>query len=77
MPPFDKKRMSLVEIARYPAFVDAELARGRLESAGVHAVCFDAGMNFAEGLGLMIPVRLMVLAEDADEARMILGESAP
>ncbi len=22
-----------------------ELLRGRLESAGVHAVCFDAGMN--------------------------------
>ena len=38
---------------------EAELLRGRLESAGVHAVCFDAGMNIAESVGLMIPVRVI------------------
>ncbi len=68
--------MSLVELARYSSFVDAELARGRLEHAGVHAVCFDGGMNIAEGLGLMIPVRLMVLDEDVADARAILADIA-
>jgi hypothetical protein len=68
--------MSLVELARYSSFAEAELDRGRLESAGVHAVCFDGGMNIAEGLGLMIPTRLMVLDEDADEARAILSPPA-
>jgi hypothetical protein len=65
--------MSLVELARYASFAEAELARGRLESEGVHAVCFDGGMNIAEGLGLMIPVRLMVLDEDVEDALLILA----
>lgn len=65
--------MSLVELARYASFAEAELDRGRLENAGVHAVCFDGGMNIAEGLGLMIPTRLMVLDEDIEEARAILA----
>lgn len=68
--------MSLVELARYASFAEAELNRGRLENAGVHAVCFDGGMNIAEGLGLMIPTRLMVLDEDVDEARAILSPPA-
>jgi hypothetical protein len=65
--------MSLVELTRFANFAEAELTRGRLESAGVHAFCFDGGMNIAEGLGLMIPVRVMVLDEDLAEAREILG----
>jgi hypothetical protein len=68
--------VSLVELARYASFAEAELNRGRLENAGVHAVCFDGGMNIAEGLGLMIPTRLMVLDEDVDEARAILSPPA-
>ncbi len=65
--------MSLVELARYPNGLEAELIRGRLESAGVHAVCFDAGMNIAESVGLMIPVRIMVLDEDLAEAQGLLA----
>jgi hypothetical protein len=68
--------VSLVELARYASFAEAELDRGRLENAGIHAVCFDGGMNIAEGLGLMIPTRLMVLDEDVDEARAILSPPA-
>ena len=68
--------MSLVELARYANFAEAELARGRLEHGGIHAVCFDGGMNIAEGLGLMIPVRLMVLDEDFEEARAFLAPPA-
>lgn len=68
--------MSLVELIRLPSGAEAELLRGRLESAGVHAVCFDAGMNIAEGAGLLIPVRLMVLGEDLAEAQALLAEFA-
>jgi len=66
--------MPLVELVRLPNGVEAELLRGRLESAGVHAVCFDTGMNIAESVGLMIPVRIMVLDEDLDEARALIEE---
>lgn len=66
--------MALVELIRLPNGMEAELLRGRLESAGVPAVCFDAGMNIAESVGLLIPVRVMVLDEDIDEARMLMAE---
>ena len=66
--------MALVELVRLPSGAEAELLRGRLESAGVHAVCFDAGMNIAESVGLMIPVRVMVLDEELAEARALLRE---
>ena len=66
----------LVELIRLPNGAEAELLRGRLESAGVHAVCFDAGMNIADSLGMMIPVRVMVLDEDLAEAQALLAEFA-
>ncbi|KTE37534.1 MULTISPECIES: putative signal transducing protein [unclassified Sphingopyxis] len=66
--------MALVELVRLPNGAKAELLRGRLESAGVHAVCFDAGMNIAESVGLLIPVRVMVLDEDLAEAQALLAE---
>ena len=66
--------MPLVELVRLPNGVEAELLRGRLECAGVHAVCFDAGMNIAESVGLLIPVRVMVLDEDLDDARALIAE---
>ena len=74
--PFHHRRrlMPLVELARFPNGAEAELLRGRLESAGVHAVCFDAGMNIAESVGLLIPVRIMVLDEDLDEAQALIAE---
>lgn len=65
--------MALVELIRLPSGAEAELLRGRLENAGVHAVCFDAGMNIAESVGIMIPVRIMVLDEDIAEARALLA----
>ena len=66
--------MALTELVRLPNGAEAELLRGRLESAGVHAVCFYAGMNIAESVGLMIPVRIMVLEEHLDDARALLTE---
>jgi hypothetical protein len=69
--------MSLVELARFPNFHEAELARGRLDHAGIMAFTFDTGMNIAEGVGMLIPVRLMVLDEDRDEAAALLAEPPP
>ncbi len=69
--------MSLVELGRFPSYAEAELIRGRLESAGLFAVCFDGSMNIAEGLGLMIPVRVMVLDDELDDAIALLSEAGP
>lgn len=66
--------MALVELVRLPNGVEAELLRGRIESAGVHAVCFDAGMNIAESVGLLIPVRVMVLDDDLADAQALMAE---
>ena len=66
--------MPLVELVRLPNGAEAELLRGRLGSAGVHAVCFDADMNIAESVGLLIPVRIMVLDEDLVEAQALIAE---
>lgn len=66
--------MGLVELIRLPNGAEAELLRGRLESAGIYAVAFDAGMNIADSAGLLIPVRIMVLDEQLAEARALLAE---
>ncbi len=66
--------MSLVELKRYFSFMEAEVARLNLESYGLHAVVFDAGLNSSEGGGIATATRLMVLEEDFDEAASILAE---
>lgn len=52
----------------------AEIARTFLESHGLGAVTFDGGMNIADSAAFAIPVRLMVLDEDYDEAAELLNE---
>ena len=64
--------MSLVELARFDNRIEAELARLNLEAEGVGAVLFDAEMS-SFGWGPMMPIRLMVLEEDLDEGRKLLG----
>lgn len=64
--------MSLVELARYPSSMAAEIARSFLESHGIGAVTFDGGMNIADSAALAIPVRLMVLDEDRCDALTLL-----
>ena len=66
--------MSLVELSRHMHGYEAEIIRGRLEAAGVGAVCFDSGVNIVEGAGIALPARVMVLAEDLETARVILAE---
>ena len=67
--------MSLVELRRFSKRIDGEIARTFLESEGVHAVVFDAGLNILEGGGLATAVRLMVLDEDYDGALRLLTAS--
>lgn len=67
--------MALVELARYPSSMAAEIARTFLESHGLGAVTFDGGMNIADSAAFAIPVRLMVLDEDYDEAAELLNEA--
>jgi Putative prokaryotic signal transducing protein len=59
--------MSLVEAARFYNSFEAGLAQSRLEEAGIDSVLFDLEMA-TYGIGLSIPVRLMVLDDDLDVA---------
>jgi Putative prokaryotic signal transducing protein len=59
--------MSLVEAARFYNSFEAGLAQSRLEDAGIDSVLFDLEMA-TYGIGLSIPVRLMVLDDDLDVA---------
>lgn len=63
--------MSLVELARFDNRVEADLARLNLESEGIEAVLFDADMH-SFGWGPIMPIRLMVLEEDLEDARRLL-----
>ena len=67
--------MPLVELARYPSSIAAEIARSFLASHGIAAVTFDGGMNIADSAAFAIPVRLMVLDEDREEASVLLIEA--
>ena len=69
----------VVEAARFNTQVEADLARLYLQSEGVEAVLFDSGHHSMWGIigGLFMPVRLMVLDEDLDEARRLLADYKP
>ena len=64
--------MSLKAIAEYSDRIEAEMARLALGAAGIDAHIFDGGMA-SLGLGFMTPARLMVLPEDAVQARAVLA----
>jgi hypothetical protein len=64
----------LVEAARFSSRIDADLARLYLESEDIEAVLFDAEINSFYG-GLFLPVRLMVLDDDAERARRLLADT--
>jgi hypothetical protein len=64
--------MALVEVDRFDNRIQAEVARLNLRAEGIEAVLFDAEMN-SFGWGPMMPVRLMVLDDDLEEAREMLS----
>lgn len=67
--------MTLVPVARFFNSFEAGLARSRLEAEDIPAVLFDTEMSW-EGMGGIIPIRLMVHEDDLEAARRILA-SAP
>ena len=65
--------MALVCVETLFSPVEAEIARARLDAAGIEAVLFDAGIASLIGPGVS-GIRLMVLAEDEAGARRILTQ---
>ena len=64
--------MALVEAARFFNSLDAGLARSALAAEGIGAVLFDTEMTW-EGMGGLIPIRLMVIEEDLAAAKRVLA----
>jgi hypothetical protein len=69
----------VVEAASFKNRVEADLARLYLENEGIRAVLFDADTNAVFGgmYATLLPVRLMVLDEDVEEARKLLRNYKP
>ncbi|OSZ70779.1 hypothetical protein CAP39_07440 [Sphingomonas sp. IBVSS1] len=67
--------MALVCVETLFSPVEAEIARTRLEAAGIDALLFDAGIASLIGPGVS-GIRLMVLAEDEAGARRLLADPA-
>lgn len=67
--------MSLAELGRYGK-IEAEIIVGALEAAGIPAVAFDGGASIADGSQFLIPVRVMVDADDLAEARALIAAAA-
>ena len=68
--------MSLVEAARYFTRIEASIAKGALDAAGIPAILFDAEMNWGGADLGVVPVRLMVHEDDLAEALRLLAEGA-
>jgi hypothetical protein len=64
----------LVTVARFESPVEAQMAKGLLESSGVE--CFLVGENANNLLQSAFRVRLQVRVEDEAEARELLAPSA-
>jgi len=67
--------MPLAELGRFPR-VEAQIIVGRLESEGIPAVAFDGEASIGDGSWLLIPVRVMVDADDVSDARRIIDQAA-
>ncbi len=63
----------VVTVADFSEPLEAEMARGRLESAGIQV--FLAGENARILEPGLAPLRLQVAAEDAEDARAILNDA--
>ncbi|HEY6413420.1 MAG TPA: DUF2007 domain-containing protein [Edaphobacter sp.] len=60
-----------VTVGKYIEAVDAQMAKGLLESAGIE--CFLQGENANSLLGAAFRARLLVHKRDEDSAQQILG----
>ena len=68
--------MALVELAKYYNSFEAGMAKARLDADGIGSVLFDFNSSM-EGASFLVPVRLMVLEEDLEQARRLLAEPEP
>ncbi len=72
----EEESTELVTIERFRETLEAELAKGRLDSAGID--CFLVGENaallYGNGIG---GLQLQVRPEDEDDARSILNDPGP
>lgn len=66
--------MSLVELGRYDRNL-ANILVGRLAAEGITAIAFDGGASIADGSYLLIPVRVMVDADDLATAQAIVDSA--
>ena len=64
--------MALAAAALFYNSLDAGVAKSRLASEGIPSFLFDTEMSW-EGMGGVIPIRLMVDEDDVDEARRLLA----
>jgi len=64
--------MALVELGSFTNAMEAAMVKGLLEAEGIDAVLFDHGMNIADSSGWLVPVRVMVLDDDFEDARALL-----
>ena len=67
--------MALVEVGRFNRF-EAHILVGRLEAEAIPAVAFDGEASIADGSAFLIPVRVMVDADDLAAARKIVSDAA-
>ncbi len=66
----------LVTIERYQDMLEAELAKGRLDSAGIPSFLNgeEAAHLYGTGMGML---QLQVSAEDEEDARAIMNDPGP
>ena len=64
--------MALAPAALFYNSFEAGVAKSRLDAEGIPSVLFDTEMSW-EGMGGVIPIRLMVDEDDVDEARRLLA----
>lgn len=77
-PKRDRGKERLVRIAAFDNVVDAELARARLEDAGVRALLKNAdAIGAQQGFALPLAQYLFVLEGDAERAVNLLQAEAP
>jgi hypothetical protein len=66
----------VIELVRSNDLVHLSWAEAMLRSAGIDSVLADVHVSSVEGSIGILPRRLLVAAEDADEARRVLDGAA-
>jgi hypothetical protein len=64
----------LIVIRTYQNAIEADLAKGALEAAGIPSVLSESVSR--QYISLALPIQLLVLSEDADDAEKILDMDA-